>query len=133
MKKKIEDVEVNVLYFMARAQYILINDIERRFKARGEGFKQDKKRLFNDCIKRVGQLKHQLERLDEDIVKNCRDVAEFDFMQEDVLKLIRLILLFADRSHTSEDNENEVFKLLRSQEGAGIITEEVLEKFYLKK
>ena len=130
---KIEDLETNLIYLLARGIDIMVRDIEYRLKCRGLVFAREKKAIFTDCIKRISQLKHQLDRLDDDIANACKSAESFDFAQEDTLEFVRLVLLFSDRTAFNPDNANEVFKLLRGQVGQGLVTEKVLEKFYLKK
>ena len=77
---------------------------------------------------------------------NCDIIDQIDFAeglkgkyenyqsyQEDAYRLARIILLCGDRDTEDPSNLFEVQKLLRSQKGAGIITEDVLSRFYLNK
>ena len=52
--------------------------------------------------------------------------------QEEANELARLILLYADRS-ANQDVVDAIFKFIREQPGEGIVDEELLKNFYLKK
>ena len=65
----------------------------------------------------------------EDERHNFRNVQ---IWQEEANELARLMLLFADRS-ADQDVVNSIFKFIREQPCEGIVDEELLKNFYLKK
>ena len=133
--EQVERVEINVTYVIALALSMLINDIEKSLLSRRVRYKQDRKRRFNNIISSIKEIKRNLDIIDYiDFAEDLEGHYDaYQYYQEDAAELARLILLFADRQGHNPDNANEVFRLLRSQKGEGIIDEETLKRFYLKK
>lgn len=133
--EQVERVEINVTYVIALALSMLINDIEKSLLSRRVRYKQDRKRRFNNIISSIKEIKRNLDIIDYiDFAEDLEGHYDaYQYYQEDAAELARLVLLFADRQGHDPDNANEVFRLLRSQKGEGIIDEETLKRFYLKK
>ena len=133
--EQVERVEINVTYVIALALSMLINDIEKSLLSRRVRYKQDRKRRFNNIIFSIKEIKRNLDIIDYiDFAEDLEGHYDaYQYYQEDAAELARLVLLFADRQGHNPDNANEVFRLLRSQKGEGIIDEETLKRFYLKK
>lgn len=133
--EQVERVEINVTYVIALALSMLINDIEKSLLSRRVSYKQDRKRRFNNIISSIKEIKRNLDIIDYiDFAEDLEGHYDaYQYYQEDAAELARLVLLFADRQGHNPDNANEVFRLLRSQKGEGIIDEETLKRFYLKK
>ena len=133
--EQVERVEINVTYVIALALSMLINDIEKSLLSRRVRYKQDRKRRFNKIISSIKEIKRNLDIIDYiDFAEDLEGHYDaYQYYQEDAAELARLVLLFADRQGHNPDNANEVFRLLRSQTGEGIIDEETLKRFYLKK
>lgn len=133
--EQVERVEINVTYVIALALSMLINDIEKSLISRRVRYKQDRKRRFNNIISSIKEIKRNLDIIDYiDFAEDLEGHYDaYQYYQEDAAELARLVLLFADRQGHNPDNANEVFRLLRSQKGEGIIDEETLKRFYLKK
>ena len=133
--EQVERVEINVTYVIALALSMLINDIEKSLISRKVRYKQDRKRRFNNIISSIKEIKRNLDIIDYiDFAEDLEGHYDaYQYYQEDAAELARLVLLFADRQGHNPDNANEVFRLLRSQTGEGIIDEETLKRFYLKK
>ncbi len=133
--EQVERVEINVTYVIALALSMLINDIEKSLLSRRVRYKQDRKRRFNNIISSIKEIKRNLDIIDYiDFAEDLEGHYDaYQYYQEDAAELARLVLLFADRQGHNPDNANEVFRLLRSQKGEGIIDEETLKRFYLKK
>lgn len=133
--EQVERVEINVTYVIALALSMLINDIEKSLISRKVRYKQDRKRRFNNIISSIKEIKRNLDIIDYiDFAEDLEGHYDaYQYYQEDAAELARLVLLFADRQGHNPDNANEVFRLLRSQKGEGIIDEETLKRFYLKK
>ena len=111
-KITVQSVETNVLYMGVMALDLILRDAERRMRVIGGEFKYEKKMAFNRFIKSVKEACLMAERLQDD-------------------ELARLILLYADKS-TVDHNSDAVFDRLESLDGEGIITEDVLQRFYLR-
>ena len=133
--EQVERVEINVTYVIALALSMLINDIEKSLLSRRVRYKQDRKRRFNNIISSIKEIKRNLDIIDYiDFAEDLEGHYDaYQYYQEDAAELARLVLLFADRQGYHPDNANAVFRLLRSQTGEGIIDEETLKRFYLKK
>ena len=133
--EQVERVEINVTYVIALALSMLINDIKKSLISRKVRYKQDRKRRFNNIISSIKEIKRNLDIIDYiDFAEDLEGHYDaYQYYQEDAAELARLVLLFADRQGHNPDNANEVFRLLRSQKGEGIIDEETLKRFYLKK
>lgn len=131
----IENLEINVLYILSMAMERILADIERRLLEKNQGFRHEKKKRFNDMIASAKNIKRLSDIIDQvDFAEGLAGRYErYQSYQEDAYRLARIILLCADRDTEDPSNLYEVQKLLRSQKGANIITEEVLKRFYLNK
>lgn len=131
----VENLEINTMYIMAMALERIANDVERRLNAQKCTFRQSKKMRFNNIIKAIKNMKMNCDLIDQiDFAEGLRGRYEnYQSYQEDAYRLARIILLCADRDTDDPSNLFEVQKLLRSQKGAGIVTEDVLKRFYLNK
>lgn len=131
----VENLEINTLYIMAMAMERLIDDVEKRLNAKKQTFRFEKKQRFNEIIRDIKNIKRISDLMDQiDFAEGLAGRYErYQSYQEDAYRLARIILLCADRDTEDPANLYEVQKLLRSQKGAGIITEEVLSRFYLNK
>lgn len=135
LRYTVENLEINTMYIMALALERIASDVERRLNAQKCTFRQEKKMRFNNIIKAIKTMKINCDVMDQvDFGEGLKGRYEcYQSYQEDAYRLARIILLCADRDTDDPSNLFEVQKLLRSQKGAGIITEEVLERFYLNK
>ena len=131
----VENLEINTMYIMALALERIANDVERRLNMKKCTFRQEKRMRFNNIIKAIKNMKMNCDLIDQiDFAEGLEGRYEtYQSYQEDAYRLARVILLCADRDTDDPSNLFEVQKLLRSQKGAGIVTEEVLSRFYLNK
>lgn len=137
-----EVLEVNALYMLQQATALLLSDIERRFKIRGAVFNREKKQLFNrflNHVKHACVIDDQL--LSDDINRaayneakkdNGTWVKNIDDWRKEANELVRLLLLYCDKTATSEENSKQIFELLQRMEGEGIVTDKLLSNFYMK-
>lgn len=127
--------EINTLYLVSLAMDRLMMDFERRMKASGQEFRRDKKFQFRQIIDGVQRAYRAFQVLNEDIEHSCESKGweVIDAWSEEGLEIVRLLLLYDDRCGKSLTNRDNLFKYLRGMEGDGVITEEVLKRFYLKK
>lgn len=132
-KITVQSVETNVLYMGVMALDLILQDAERRMRAAGGEFKYEKKMAFNRFFKAVKEARMMSERLQDDVVASTEKSSyrDYDVWLGEANELARLILLFADKS-TVEGNSDAVFDRLDSLEGEGIITDDVLQRFYLQ-
>lgn len=129
-------VEVNCAYLSAWAAMLMIQDAERRLTAQGEGMKHEKKMWFSRFRAKVKELWDIHGKLDEDVWKSAYNertgsYGAIDSFLRDANELARLILTFADRASTSQEAVDEVFALLRSRVGEGLMPDEALDFFDL--
>ena len=131
----VENLEINTVYILSLAIERIMNDIERRLLAQKCAFRMEKKMRINNILKAIKNIKMQSDLIDQiDFGEGLAGNYEtYQSYQEDAYRLARIILLCADRDTDDPKNLFDVQKLLRSQKGAGIITEDVLKRFYLNK
>ncbi len=126
--------ETNVLYMMSIAMDLILRNNEWLMAKVRQYFKHDKKQVFTRYTKAVRDACYLQDLLMQDIfdVDEKNDFRNVQTWQGEANELARLILLFADRS-ADQNVVDKIFKFIREQPGEGIVTEEMLESFYLKK
>lgn len=131
-KITVQSVETNVLYMGVMALDLILRDAERRMRAAGGEFRYEKKMTFNRFLKSVKDACLMAESLQGDVIKGTEKSSyrDYDIWLGEANELARLILTFADKA-TIEGNSEAVFDRLDSLKGEGIITDEVLQRFYL--
>lgn len=143
-----EDVEVNVLFMLTQSFDLILRDIERRMAERAMReecrvveFKREKKKQFREYLDSLRDIAARMKRsydLNERITQDIYDSSAEDnykslpIWQLESNELARLVLLYADKS-ASEENVNKIHSFIRSLPGEGIVTEDVLKNFYLRK
>ena len=136
MEEKISplQIEVNTAYLLSQACDLILRDAAKRLESQRASFKRETKQKFSRWIEAVKRACILNEDLCEDIYKNAekRNYKDVQIWQEQENEMARFVLLLADRSR-NVDSINAVFKTLRSLPGEGVITEDVLKNFYLKK
>lgn len=127
-------VLTNTLYIMSQAMDIMLRDLERRLKKNHRVLNHEQKRNFSRFIEYVRLACIHAEDLCQDIYNHeaKRNYKDVQLWQEQSNELARLVLLFSDRSRYVNFVE-EIFKHIESFEGDGIITEDILKNYYLKK
>lgn len=131
----VENFEINLLYIIIMATERIVDDIDKRLKAKKSEFHREKKMRFNQIIDSIKNIKRLNDLIDqEDYAVGLKGNYEsYQYYQEDAYELARLLLLFADRHTKDVEVGNKVMKFVRSLESAGIVDEDVLAKYYLKK
>lgn len=131
----VENFEINLLYIIIMATERIVDDIDKRLKAKKSEFHREKKMRFNQIIDSIKNIKRLNDLIDqEDYAVGLKGNYEsYQYYQEDAYELARLLLLFGDRHTKDVEVGNKVIKFVRSLESAGIIDEDVLAKYYLKK
>lgn len=127
-------VIINAIYMMSLAMDLMIRDAERRMRREGATFRREKRQLFNRFMAAVKTACILQEDLTQDIYKedekyNFRNVPVW---QDEANELARLILLYADKS-SDPDVCNKIHSFIREFPGDGVVTEDMLEAFYLRK
>lgn len=131
----VENLEINLVYILSMSIERIMNDIERRLAEKKSAYKMEKKMRLSNILKAIKTIKMNSDLIDqidfgEGLVGNY---DSYQYYQEDAYELARILLLFSDRHTNDVEMGYKTAKFLRSFEGAGIVTEEVLERFYLKK
>ena len=134
---RVDHVEVQLIYLMTMAVYLFVRDIDRRLGLlfRNGKFNRQKMRLFEQIGKKVKELYFLEEELDKDMAYTTENrPGEFQLYQEEANEVARLMLLFVEKCGQSVENRDAVFSFLRGLEnGAGIVQEKDIDRFYLKK
>lgn len=128
--------EVDILYSLSLVIDRLLIDLDRRMSVNLEEFSREKKKLFNRMQDGIKLAFQSIEKLNIDIEKTAEgsNYANLDIWYEGANELCRLLLLYFEKCELAVENSNQVFKFLRSLSGGkGLIDEEVLERFYMKK
>lgn len=123
----------NAAYLMSLAMDRMLREAEWLMAQNNEGFKREKKQLFNRYTKAVRTACILQDQLTQDIydVEERHNYENVDLWLGQGNELARLILLFADKS-VDEEVTNKIFSFIRSMPGEGIVDEKLLESFYLK-
>lgn len=131
----VENFEINLLYIIIMATERIVDDIDKRLKAKKSEFHREKKMRFNQIIDSIKNIKRLNDLIDqEDYAVGLKGNYEsYQYYQEDAYELARLLLLFGDRHTKDVEVGNKVIKFVRSLESAAIVDEDVLAKYYLKK
>ena len=126
--------ETNTLYMMSLAMDLILRNNEWLMAKNREAFKREKKQVFTRYTKAVRDACYLQDLLTQDIfdVDERNDFKNIQIWQEEANELASLVLLFADRSADQQVVDN-IFKFVREQPADGIVTEEMLQSFYLKK
>lgn len=134
-----EDVETNVLFMMSLSMDLILRDIDRKIRVealmRGKvgGFKHEKKMLFTRFTQAVRAACVLAEQLGDDVIASTvkSNYKDLNVWQAESNELARLILLYADKS-SEEGATGRIFDFIESFAGAGIVTDEKLDPFYLR-
>lgn len=129
---KILDIETNLIYILMRSTEYLMYDIDRRLRVYRNFFSIKKKKQINGILASVSKTKELFDTLEKDYSNNL-NAEEYDIMMRDAFECIRLMMLYADKCGSSEDNRNKVFSFIRSLKGEDLISEEDISRFYIKK
>lgn len=130
------DFLTNTAYLVALALDLLVRESEKTLNrlTPAQGWKFEKKQMFTrftDYVKKACLI-------NEDIFKDVCDVEAknkykyLDVWQEEANELARFILMIGDRT-SDIDTIQEIHAFIRSLPGDGNATEDLLNKFYMKK
>lgn len=124
----------NAAYLMSLALDLILRVSERMMNSRKEAYKKEKKQLFTRYTKTVRDACIIQDQLTQDIwdVEKNYNYKNVDLWLEQANELARLILMFADRS-IDVDVVDRIFAFIREQPGEGIVDDNLLDNFRLKK
>lgn len=129
-----ENILTDSIFLMAFAQDLMIQDLILRLKHQGDGLRQRSKFNLNEMIKALKRASHFADELREELFEADAEHRwkNIQTWQDEANEVARLVLLWEDRE-TNPEVCNEIFKFIRSTQGDGVVTEEMLENYYLKK
>lgn len=117
------------MFIAQRAVEILVNRIDERLHTEGAFFQKEKKMYFKRAKEALDKFTYWMDQIEPCYINGCKgDWKDYDLIRQDANDVCRLLLLFADRCNTRE-KADIVYKLLRTLETSGYITEEELEHF----
>ena len=133
-----DGIITNTAYMAAFAIERMMIVLDRRLHMRGAHLMHEKKRNFTMLRRSIEAVRRYYDlAFDEDLVTACESsgrMSDYDGAHEDANEIARLLLLYVDRCGYNQDNYERLFRLLRSMEGGtGVITDEVIGDFYMKK
>ena len=129
-----ENILTDSIFLMAFAQDLMIQDLLVRLKSQGDGLRQRSKFNLNEMIKALKRASHFGDELREELFEADAEHKwkNIQTWQDEANEVARLVLLWEDRE-THPEVCDDIFKYIRSTEGDGVVTEEMLKKYYLIK
>ena len=126
--------ETNLIYMASIAMDLILRNNEWLMAKNREVFRKEKKQVFTRYTKAVRDACYLQDLLMQDIfeVDSAHNYKNIQIWQEEAKELARLILLFADRS-VDQEVVDKIFKFVREQPADGIVDEQLLSNFYLRK
>lgn len=127
-------LETNALYMMSLAMDLILRHNEWLMSKQREAFKKEKKQLFTRYTKAVRDACFLQDQLTQDIY-DCDEKHDFrniPVWQEEANELARFVLMYADRS-ADQDVVDKMFAFIREQPAEGIVDDNMLDNFRLKK
>lgn len=134
---KRSDFLTNAAYLTALTLDLMIRESEKALGqlTPAQGWKFEKKQMFSRFTEYVKNACLMNEKITQDIYDLEEKNSYFKYVQvwqEEANELARFILMIIDRI-TDVDTVNKIHAFIREQPSDGIATEELLQKFYLKK
>ena len=129
-----ENILTDSLFLMAFASDLMIADLLRRMKSKGDGLRQRSKFNLSQMVKHLKTASHFADELREELFEADAENKwkNIQIWQDEANELARLILLWEDREQYPEVC-NEIFKFIRSTKGEGVVDENMLKQYYLIK
>lgn len=129
-----ENILTDSIFLMAFAQDLMIQDLLLRLKSKGDGLRQRSKFNLNEMIKALKRASHFADELREELFEADAEHKwkNIQTWQDEANEVARLVLLWEDREPHPEVCD-DIFKYIRSTEGDGVVTEEMLKNYYLIK
>lgn len=122
---------MNVFYELVSIQGFLLPILENDIKLLKREFSQTDKFLFERIVQRMTEIRKINERMNESFFDGLIGES-FDVMHENANTITRFVLLILDRVAIDKDKRQWLEKTLREMPSNGFITDEILNKFYLK-
>lgn len=119
--EKIANLEINLLYRLARAMDIILRDCEKNLELQLYSFHKEKKKTFNELMRSIENSKRLYDKLDEDVCNIYQDGRDFDQVQEEAFELAEMLVNFADKHPRNPKLGRTINKMLNTLESSGNI------------
>lgn len=129
-----ENILTDSIFLMAFAQDLMIQDLQRRMKAKGEGLRQRSKLNLKQMLSHIKAASHYADELKEELFEADSENKwkNIQTWQDESNELARLVLLWQDREIFPEVC-NDIFKHIRSTKCEGVVDDAMLKQYYLIK
>lgn len=117
--EKIINLEINLLYRLARAMDIILRDCEKNLELQKSSFHREKKKTFNELMASFKNSKRLYDKLDDDICEIFHNGQAFDLVQEEAFELAEILVDFADKHPRNPNLGKIIRKQLKSLESSG--------------
>lgn len=121
MIDNITNLEINLLYRLARAMDIILRDCEKNLSLMKSSFHREKKKAFNELMRSIENSKRLYDKLDDDICEIYHEGQYFDLVQEEAFELAEMLVDFADKHPRNPNLGKFIRKQLKSLESSGNI------------
>ena len=127
--------EADILYSLSIVIDRLLMDLDRRMISLQDSFQREKKLYFRSIQNGIKQVYNNIEKLRPDIENSAKasNYRDLDVWDSGANEICRLLLLYFEKCDESAENANALMRTLRSMEGKGVIDEEDIARFYMKK
>ena len=123
--------KVVLLYEMAAAMDVLAANIDMELKRKGYEFQREKKRFFGNYARCMKEAAVWFDKINiEGVIWKAakQNVRRYDNYLADTREILRMLMLYVDRSHNIGGYE-AIFKCLRSLPSVGIFPDDVVAEF----
>lgn len=129
-----EQILTDSIFVMALAADRLVQDLQRRLKAQGDGLRHKSKYNLSQMILHLKAASHFGSELMDEVIEADAEHKwkNIQTWQDEANEVARLVLLWEDRE-PFPDVCNEIFKFIRSTQGEGVVDEKMMEQYYLIK
>lgn len=124
--------EVTLLYELANAMDILVNDIDNQLAKTGHSFTGEKKRHFNAYAQSVKNATFHLDKIGLERVlwkATNENFNVYDNALADSYEMIRFLMLYIDRSHDNEESFHSIYQHLSNLPQTGIFPDGYVNRF----
>ena len=132
--RRVADFEVSVGYDMLQAVELILRDAYSRYDSINLKANHENRKLLSDFIasaRRSFGLAGKIDEIREDIYDD--DYSAVERRRAEANELVRLILLYCDRTATSSENYVNIFNhMIEMPDGANIIDQKDFDRFDFK-
>jgi ribosomal protein L30/L7E len=134
LTRKVSDINslVNTYYILAETLDMMIREMEAQFNELGKGVKHNVRQRHTEMMRLIRLLKTNQEKFIHDYEAFKGDWQKYDDLRNSAAYISRIMLLIADRTNDSGKVENEIEAYLRRKKTTGVVSDELLNKFYIR-